>query len=442
LPLGLEPAWRRAARAAIFLMAIPALAQGGFGLPESQGLLRVRSAQTTGLGTLRGTLSHSYYYQDVGADSRFHCFQGRVGLALGLGEVGQLGLDTRLHGRLRFAAEEDAQLYDAIGESDWTAGMGDSDLSLKLILPLPFSRIRLAGEGDLRLATGDAARNLSVQTRDYEIMAILSIDILTGTAFVPTRLHLNAGRRFNRNAEGYGLAPTLDPAGGSPPFPPFYPALPPGEVIDALRQNLFGAGLEFRGKNTSLYSELSLETFYHLTDEFATRENLWQLGLGFRTQAHWRLEVFGGVDINLSKDDFDTAFEPHYPRVVTSFGISRSWQILAGDPDGDGVRGEADRCPERAEDRDGFEDEDGCPDPDNDRDGVPDVIDLAPGLPEDYDGFEDEDGRPDLDNDNDGVADRDDLCPDRPEDFDGFEDGDGCPDRLNAPGPETPGSSG
>ena len=51
-----------------------------------------------------------------------------------------------------------------------------------------------------------------------------------------------------------------------------------------------------------------------------------------------------------------------------------------------------DRCPELAEDIDGFEDEDGCPDPDNDGDGVPDLQDDCPDDAEDRDGFQDVSG--------------------------------------------------
>jgi hypothetical protein len=48
------------------------------------------------------------------------------------------------------------------------------------------------------------------------------------------------------------------------------------------------------------------------------------------------------------------------------------------DRDRDGLINPVDRCPDQAEDPDGFEDGDGCPDPDNDRDGVPDELDLCP----------------------------------------------------------------
>ncbi|HUI92948.1 MAG TPA: OmpA family protein [Chitinivibrionales bacterium] len=91
----------------------------------------------------------------------------------------------------------------------------------------------------------------------------------------------------------------------------------------------------------------------------------------------------------------------------------------------------SDKCPDKPEDIDGFQDDDGCPDPDNDGDGIPDVKDQCPNQPEDFDGFEDLDGCPDYDNDRDGIPDSVDKCPNDPEDIDGFEDKDGCPDLDN-----------
>lgn len=105
------------------------------------------------------------------------------------------------------------------------------------------------------------------------------------------------------------------------------------------------------------------------------------------------------------------------------------------DNDGDGVPDALDKCPLAAEDKDGFEDEDGCPDPDNDGDGVPDTADKCPQVPEDKDGFDDHDGCAEDDNDGDGIKDADDLCPTLPEDKNGFEDEDGCPDRDDGANP-------
>ena len=116
------------------------------------------------------------------------------------------------------------------------------------------------------------------------------------------------------------------------------------------------------------------------------------------------------------------------------------WRLFAGleygwrpdpDRDRDGIPNLEDRCPDKAEDPDGFQDSDGCPDLDNDRDGIPDADDKCPNEPEDLDAFEDEDGCPDFDNDKDTVPDKTDQCPLQAEDLDKFEDEDGCPDLDN-----------
>ena len=94
------------------------------------------------------------------------------------------------------------------------------------------------------------------------------------------------------------------------------------------------------------------------------------------------------------------------------------------DADKDGIRDSADQCPDIAEDKDGFEDDDGCPDDDHDRDGIPNADDKCVDQAEDKDGFEDDDGCPDLDNDGDGVKDADDKCPLEK----GVKENGGCPD--------------
>lgn len=99
------------------------------------------------------------------------------------------------------------------------------------------------------------------------------------------------------------------------------------------------------------------------------------------------------------------------------------------DTDGDGLVDRDDTCPERPEDLDGFEDEDGCTDLDDDSDGVADVDDLCRCHAEDADGFEDADGCPDPDDDQDRIADACDRCPREPELYNGTCDDDGCPDR-------------
>ena len=129
------------------------------------------------------------------------------------------------------------------------------------------------------------------------------------------------------------------------------------------------------------------------------------------------------------------------------------------DNDKDSIFDLVDLCPIFAEDQDGFEDLDGCPDLDNDKDSIADKDDECPMLfgftefsgctdtdkdrvsdnrdkcpfnAEDFDGFEDADGCPDFDNDQDGIADFVDLCPGQPENRNGLKDGDGCPDEVYA----------
>jgi outer membrane protein OmpA-like peptidoglycan-associated protein len=98
---------------------------------------------------------------------------------------------------------------------------------------------------------------------------------------------------------------------------------------------------------------------------------------------------------------------------------------VEGDTDGDGIFDSRDQCINEPEDKDGYLDDDGCPDPDNDADGIADTADKCPSEPEDLDGFQDDDGCPDPDNDADQVADLDDYCPNTP----GVPGGDhpGCP---------------
>ncbi|WPB82127.1 OmpA family protein [Archangium violaceum] len=101
------------------------------------------------------------------------------------------------------------------------------------------------------------------------------------------------------------------------------------------------------------------------------------------------------------------------------------------DTDGDGISDDTDRCPTQAEDKDGFQDEDGCPDHDNDQDGVPDSADTCVNQAETVNQVDDTDGCPETDEDNDGLLGSQDQCPTQAEDKDGFQDGDGCPDPDN-----------
>ncbi len=107
--------------------------------------------------------------------------------------------------------------------------------------------------------------------------------------------------------------------------------------------------------------------------------------------------------------------------------VAIGWSPDYADDDADGISNRDDRCPLVSEDRDGFEDSDGCPDDDNDGDMRDDATDRCPNEREDLDGFEDDDGCPDADNDGDGINDLEDRCPMNAEDGAPPSPDDGCP---------------
>ena len=127
--------------------------------------------------------------------------------------------------------------------------------------------------------------------------------------------------------------------------------------------------------------------------------------------------------------------------------VRDGWQasndsVCLPDADGDKIPDRDDKCPTVAEDFDGFQDEDGCPDPDNDGDGVKDVDDKCPLEP----GTAANRGCPVKDADGDGVMDTEDACPTVPgprlnhgcpvqdRDKDGVaDDVDRCPDTVGVP---------
>ncbi|HKA90764.1 MAG TPA: thrombospondin type 3 repeat-containing protein [Haliangiales bacterium] len=181
-----------------------------------------------------------------------------------------------------------------------------------------------------------------------------------------------------------------------------------------------------------------------------------RVGVRARVAEPWTIGVFAGVGVGTTdavgapawRGGVEVRFEPTPVADSDGDGIPDvrdrcpsepedrdGWQDADGCPDpdndGDGIPDARDKCPNEAEDKDNFQDEDGCPDPDNDGDGIPDARDKCPLEPEDFDGFSDEDGCPDADNDNDGIPDDVDKCPNEPEDRDGWEDADGCPDPDN-----------
>jgi OOP family OmpA-OmpF porin len=229
-------------------------------------------------------------------------------------------------------------------------------------------------------------------------------------------------------------------------------SLPFGLGFD-LRPQAFG--IDPKGKLTfyvDAYGQLPISPIAPFQ---STGASSMRLGLGARYVVARDVSVLAGLETALIAGVGDAP-----ARALASI----AWAPRSHDLDKDTVDDDVDQCKELPEDKDGFQDEDGCPDLDNDDDGVPDAADKCGAVKEDEDGFDDGDGCPDPDNDGDKILDGDDMCPneagppsadkskngcpvhdrdgdgledgrdkcpDKPEDADNFQDDDGCPESDN-----------
>jgi outer membrane protein OmpA-like peptidoglycan-associated protein len=276
---------------------------------------------------------------------------------------------------------------------------------------------------------------------------------------------LHAKARILRVERGFGLAaaaqvglPVSDAArsAGADPSFWYWPQLIAEKRFGSTGQLKIGANVGFRGHSAS-------STIITLRDGANFRDGnrlTYGAGISYRilpavdivadTYATFLLsnadsklkpsnEVTGGIKVFVERNSY--LMLGGGPRYTDGFEaanfrgfIGFVFEPSIGDRDGDGIKDDVDKCPDDPEDFDGFQDEDGCPDPDNDNDGILDKDDRCPNEPEDRDGDQDADGCPegsDGDRDGDGILDSKDKCPEDPEDRDGFQDTDGCPDPDN-----------
>jgi outer membrane protein OmpA-like peptidoglycan-associated protein len=159
-----------------------------------------------------------------------------------------------------------------------------------------------------------------------------------------------------------------------------------------------------------LLGELNVVTPAEAPFTFASSEALktpFELMLGARAQVaeHW------GVTLGLGKGLGESGYGREAFRLVLGL---RYENVPLSDRDHDGIPDKVDQCPDEPEDFDGYQDEDGCPEPnpepppplDTDGDGVPDKVDVCPTEP----GVKELDGCPDRDGDQ--IPDNVDKCPD------------------------------
>ncbi len=392
-------------------------------LSGTVGLLRVRSAELQTRGVLAFSLA-GHYYESL--DLAKELSGGEAGRYTSVHLNGSYGLTTWLE------LGVDVPFRRAV----WTGETGDArgevldnpSVGVKLGVPLSSRVFSLAVEGRFsvplegELVVGDGVERGDTyyltggSVTDWEVVLLATADLTEG---LPLRLHANIGWASHQSEDL-----------GRRFYPDYYPPVPEGGSATDNDALILRGAVEFPGRSVSLFTEF-VGDILNDRDLVALKENPLCVTPGVRVAFGGGWSATAAFTVGISGNDRATEdFDPHgaYPDWEVTAAIGYAWPVFAADTDGDGIPDFRDRCPTEPEDLDGFEDDDGCPDPDNDGDGIPDEFDGAPNLPEDFDGFEDADGVPDLDNDGDGIVDERDMCPDEKEDLDGFEDEDGCPD--------------
>ncbi len=244
-----------------------------------------------------------------------------------------------------------------------------------------------------------------------------------------------------------------------------------GHEVVAASEVQVGAALGFAQDRDRLYLGLEARLRGRVTGFDVSASDAVKLDVLVAAQTLLWKRLQLGLAVGTTLFGAGSAAAPHFTTL-----LRLAWAPRAADQDHDrdGIPDSQDRCPYESEDRNGYRDDDGCPDAllapplvdalpgkpveqsvpsrssaslprsveselpipnalhDTDGDGIPDREDRCPLVAEDRDGFEDEDGCPEPDNDEDGIADEQDLCPLEAETVNGRLDDDGCPEQAQA----------
>jgi outer membrane protein OmpA-like peptidoglycan-associated protein len=337
--------------------------------------------------------------------------------ALGLFRYVELGIGIPL-------TVNSGQANQATGQNDTLTlgqqGVGDLQFHLKgRFLPSSKHFVGLAAIVSVFVPPGSSGNNKWISEGQAVIQPTIILDKEFGRER-RLRAALNLGARIRPASHTWADTDT-SAATGTPG------RLTTGQSLTVGTEAVYGAGLSYA-------------IVPHRFDAVAEVFGAFGMAANQAVSRTVPVEAAGGIKLYLAHNSFlllgaggginQNGYGTPQVRVFGAF----IFEPRVGDRDGDGIPDDVDKCPDEPEDFDDFEDEDGCPDPDNDHDGIPDVVDKCPNEPETYNGFEDEDGCPDsveLDRDGDGIPDSIDKCPDEPEDKDGFQDEDGCPDPDN-----------
>jgi outer membrane protein OmpA-like peptidoglycan-associated protein len=352
----------------------------------------------------------------VGRDGSSQLISGDLFFGVGIAPIMDIGLNLPMY-------------YDRphFGGSN-AKGIGDLEVSLKLAgFALKGDEKAFTGAYYLgmQFPTGDAAEGFFPRHAYYGSAGnwssdrVIFLPRILGTLHfdrlgmpVPMTLNLNLGGAFNAPEDNNAVTASVGVEAKTCDYFSLFVEASGEERFLTLHKNSFFPDLI----NDPIYMTPGCKLFIP------------DAGLTFTLAADLGISEFdrGAAQISYSENGYTIRHQAN-PLYNVFFGISWSAPAAPKDPDSDGIKGTFDLCPQAAEDKDGYQDEDGCPENDNDGDSVADASDKCPNEA----GIAANNGCPDFDSDKDGIVDRLDKCPQQAEDKDGFQDEDGCPDADN-----------
>ncbi|HXV14837.1 MAG TPA: transporter, partial [Candidatus Krumholzibacteria bacterium] len=363
------------------LFALPEGATASASYNGTRGLIRTKSADTYRKGSLSFQLSSNYGKQDNeqlssglffplgdSATVDYHTFITRATITYSLSDFFEIAGDLEVRNWIRTIQEQSP----GASEDTYTrGGLGDTDVSAKLNIPLPSKKFKLGAYGNMVFPTGDKNKGFSIDANDITILGLATIDMSDLQSFVPTRLHINAGYRLNKgevptDSLGYGIFdPNFPDISGF--NPPGYPPVPTGESDSYNDAFLFNAALEFPAPSVTFFVEFDMNQLLNvdLPANAGVNASTYTLtpGVEFKGKGS-SLEL--GADINLNSGDNPSLVNPPDWGLWIAFNYVA--EVVPRDSDKDGIADNVDGCPDEAEDIDGKDDKDGCPDLDNDGD--------------------------------------------------------------------------
>jgi hypothetical protein len=275
-----------------------------------------------------GALLPTFPYQNATFSKHTPSFDDSLGFALG---------DVRLHARYRLLGESSSR------EDAPTDGPG----------------LALEARGALPTHTDDAVAGEKRVSAELHMLAdfqLLGAGIAGDVGF-----HHRFGETQVANFDGTGSTARPDP-------------------IHFHDELLFGAAIK-----VPLPPAPSIVTILEVrgaTDFRSSEATSVELDLGAQLGLDaWKLTLGGGLGLT-------SGFGSPDGRLL----LGVSYSPRASDGDSDGVDDDKDQCAFLPEDKDGYQDQDGCPDPDNDNDLIPDLDDLCPSDAAEEGRDDDEDG--------------------------------------------------